>query len=166
MIIDIINGDLLDATESYIAQQTNCNTVTAHGLSKSIAQRWKHGDVYSQRSRKGQRNAAAEPDEPGSVVITEPGPGSSGPIILHMMAQWTPGKAGAYNRYYPKTYQDTARNREGWFLECLNILDDEVPKGQVVAMPYCIGCGLAGGKWETYKNMLESCITKIRLYRK
>lgn len=161
VIIDQIDGDLLEAEEKYIAQQCNCVTVTAHGLSKAIAARFPHGNVYGKR-RKHSRNTALTPDEPGTVVVAER---EDQPTLLHMMAQWTPSKAGAYNSFYPKTYVDTRQNRVLWFSQCLKVLSDTVPKEEVVAMPYGIGCGLAGGDWEVYKKMLQSCPTKIRLYR-
>jgi O-acetyl-ADP-ribose deacetylase (regulator of RNase III) len=166
VIVNIVDGDLLDATEPYIAQQCNCTTVTAYGLSKSIANKWKHGDVYSQRSKRAKN--PVEPDTPGSVVITtspSPGPGP-GPTLLHLMAQWSPGRLGSSNRYYPQTYQDTRINRELWFQDCLNALDTIVDSKDTVAMPYLIGCGLAGGNWSNYQNMLQRCKTQIKLYRK
>ena len=165
VIIGTVIGDLLNAKEPYVAQQCNCNTVTARGLSSGIAKRWKHGDVYSARSKKS-ANTAQDPDEPGTVVITRAEVDEAGvPVLLHLMAQWTPGKLGSSNRYYPKTYQDTRVNREQWFQDCLDAIDDYVRPPDTVAMPYLIGCGLAGGKWETYQKMLEKCKTKIKLYR-
>jgi O-acetyl-ADP-ribose deacetylase (regulator of RNase III) len=166
VILGTITGNLLDATEKYIAQQCNCVTVKPHGLSKSIAERWPyHGNVYAERSAKS-ANTAQDPDQPGSVVITEPERSDSAqPILLHMMAQWTPSKPCSYSRYYPDTYKDTRANREMWFQQCLDILDAECPADSVVAMPDHIGCGLAGGNWNTYKAMLSKCSTKIRIYK-
>lgn len=162
MIVEEIEGDILQATENYIAQQCNCVTTKPHGLSEIISQHFPHGDVYGKRKKKS-ANTAMFPDEPGSVVITEH---AGYPTLLHMMAQWAPGKIGTYCRYYPTTYRDTRANRESWFANCLTILDSEVPSMQVVAMPGFIGCGQAGGHWDTYKDMLRSCNTKIKLYYK
>ena len=80
-----------------------------------------------------------------------------------MFAQWTPSKVGAYNRYYPKTYTDTTHNRQRWFRECLEALD--ALGLDRVAMPYKIGCGLAGGFWPDYETMLNKAKTNIVLYR-
>jgi len=162
VIVSTVSGNLLDATEKYIAQQCNCNTLTAHGLSQTIADRWSYGDVYSDRKRKSP-NSTTEPDEPGSVILTEPGPGETGPTILHMMAQWTPSRPGNYSKYYPRTHVDSRENRVKWFKQCLDIIDSNVD--DVVAMPDHIGCGLAGGDWKIYRQMLEECRTKIRLYK-
>lgn len=162
VIISEIRGDLLDAKERYIAQQCNCVTVRPHGLSKSIADRWSHGDVYAGRSARS-RNTAQKPDVPGSVVITENGPNE--PILLHMMAQWTPSKPCSYSKYYPSTYKDTIVNRKIWFQECLHALEEHVPSDEYIAMPFRIGCGLAGGNWIEYRKMLEDTTCKIVLYR-
>lgn len=162
VIITEIRGNLLDAKERYIAQQCNCVTVRPHGLSKSIAERWSHGDVYSARSARS-RNTAQEPDAPGSVVITEGAPDE--PVLLHMMAQWTPSKPCSYSRYYPATYKDTVENRQAWFLQCLQALEEHVPHDETIAMPFRIGCGLAGGNWTEYRKMLEDTSCKVKLYR-
>lgn len=120
-----------------------------HGLSAQIQKRFPHGNIYSAR-RKKSANTAQEPDIPGTVIITEY-PGQ--PTLLHMMAQWTPGKSGTYVKYYPRTYQDTVSNRRKWFAECLEVLQQTVPKGAIVAMPYYIGCGMAGGDWKKYMDI-------------
>ena len=65
--------------------------------------------------------------------------------------------------WFPPNYDDTYQNRKKWFQECLDILDEN--NYGTVAMPYGIGCGLAGGKWAEYKKMLEECQTKIVLYQ-
>ena len=43
--------------------------------------------------------------------------------------------------------------RQGWFQECLDAIGKLNLKS--VAFPYEIGCGLAGGKWACYDNMLQ-----------
>lgn len=53
--------------------------------------------------------------------------------------------------------------KEKWFQDCLDILDAN--NYGTVAMPYGIGCRLAGGKWKDYKDMIEKCSTKIILYK-
>lgn len=60
VIIETTNGDLLNASETYIAQQCNV-TVKPHGLSMSISNRWIHGNIYQSRSKKS-ANTALKPD--------------------------------------------------------------------------------------------------------
>ena len=79
-----------------------------------------------------------------------------------MFAQWTPGKCGNFKKTYPDTYQDTSMNRQLWFKQCL----DEIDKLELdeIAIPYLIGCGLAGGNWGKYEKLLNTAKTNIVLY--
>jgi O-acetyl-ADP-ribose deacetylase (regulator of RNase III) len=165
VVVKIVNGNLLDADEKYICQQCNCNTIKPHGLSKAISDRYIWGNPYNTRTKKG-NNSTTTPDEPGTVVILENSNNTSDKIILCLMAQWLPGKPGYYNKYkcYENTYDDTYLNRRKWFQECLDIIDEDNEIDNI-AMPYNIGCGLAGGCWNDYKEMLENCKTNITLYK-
>ena len=163
VIIDTIKGDLLDAKETYICQQCNCNTIKSHGLSKSISDRYSWANPYNIRPKKS-NNSTTDPDEPGTIIELEhPYEPNKFPIFLCFMGQWLPGKPYVFKKYYPNTYNDTYENRKQWFQNCLDILDEN--KYNKVAVPYMIGCGLAGGKWTEYKKMLEDCHTKIVIYK-
>ena len=54
-------------------QQCNCLTITSHGLSKTLAESFPHGDTYEGRRAIGRRNCAIQEDrvEPGSIDILE-----------------------------------------------------------------------------------------------
>ena len=163
VIIKILKGDLLNAKETYICQQCNCVTIKSHGLSKYISDKYNWANPYKIRPKKSE-NTTSQPDEPGTIVSLEhPDIPEKYPIILCLMGQWCPGKPGIYNKYYPNKYDDTYKNRKKWFQECLDILDEH--NYETVAIPYGIGCGLAGGKWNEYKKMLEECNTKIVIYQ-
>ena len=160
VIVKIINGDIIDSECKYIAHQCNCNTVKAHGLSKTIATKWPWADVYSKRVQIGTRNAAVNPSIPGTIeLITNE---NANKTVICLFAQWAPGKSGDYAGYYPKTYNDTKENRLTWFKECMTKVDEL--NIDEIAMPYKIGCGLAGGEWKTYEQILKSAKTKIVLY--
>lgn len=164
-IVKIIQGgDLLRAPESHIVQQCNCCTVRAHGLSESIAKKYPWADVYGMRDAIGHRNCATEGSRPtpGTIhVISHPDAGVS---VVCMFAQWAPGKPLAYGSY-PKDHHDSAANRQVWFQACLDALDD-MHLDAAVAMPHSIGCGLAGGHWPAYEQMLARAKTKIVLYKR
>ena len=51
-----------------------------------------------------------------------------------------------------------------YFKKCLQQLD-KLKLDTPVAMPFQIGCGLAGGDWTIYKQMLEETTTQIILYK-
>ena len=163
VIINTVSGDLLDAKEP-ICQQCNCLTIKPHGLSKYISDKYSWADPYTTRPIKT-ANTTSSPDEPGTIVEFK-NPLYPYNIVLCFMAQWCPGKPYAYNKFYSSTpcgSEDNYSNRKKWFQECLDILDEN--NYDTVAMPYGIGCGLAGGKWVEYKQMIEECKTKIVIYK-
>jgi hypothetical protein len=164
----IRGGDLLKAEERYIAQQCNCVTVKAHDLSQYIADRYPYADVYgSRRPISKTRNCASKSAMPGTIQICSSSIKSKEeePNVICMFAQYAPGKPGAYSRYYESEYdEDNEENRLRWFQTCL----DEIEKTGIkrIAMPYFIGCGLAGGDWAKYREKLERAKTEIILYQK
>ena len=159
VIIDIINDDILNAKESYICHQCNCVTKTSHGLSKSISNKYTWADVYKIRSKNEQQS-----DQPGTIIEFEhPIYPNNFHKVLCFISQIGPKKPNTYKKLYLNTYSDTYQNRKKWFQECLYILDEKNYK--TIAMPYGIGCGLAGGKWDEYVKMLEECKTNIVLYK-
>lgn len=159
MVLSYLTGDLLSAKENHIAQQCNCLTVRSHGLSAVIAKKYPWADVYASRKGIGNRNCAASPELPGTIKVMQNGYTA----VICLFAQWAPGTSGSYSRSYPKTYNDTSSDRERWFAHCLT----EVDKLQLpaVAVPYMIGCGLAGGNWLNYEAMLNAATTPFIVYK-
>ena len=160
VIVKTIKGDLLESTDQYIAQQCNCCTVIAQGLSKTIADKWIWGDIYSRRSRIGNRNCAQKPDIPGTIEII----GDEHKYVICMFGQYGPGKPGKFSKYYPSDqYTDTYQDRKKYFQECLTEIENRGISH--LAMPYLIGCGLAGGNWTDYASMLHNSSISITLYK-
>ena len=56
VILNIIDGNLLDAREKYICHQCNCLSKTSYGLSKSIANKFKWADIYKIRAIDSYKN--------------------------------------------------------------------------------------------------------------
>jgi O-acetyl-ADP-ribose deacetylase (regulator of RNase III) len=157
-IVKIVQGDITESGHPYIAHQCNCVTVTSRGLAASIATKFPWADVYSKRKAIGRRNCAINTSLPGTIEVLS----KDGQNIVCMFAQWTPGKCGNFKKTYPDTYQDTSMNRQLWFKQCL----DEIDKLKLdeIAIPYLIGCGLAGGNWGKYQKLLNTAKTNIVLY--
>ena len=161
-MIPIKPKNIIYAREKYIMQQCNCLTITSYGLSKTLAEYFPHGDAYKGRRRMGKRNCAIKQDrvEPGSVSILE---GEENlPQIICLYAQFRPGKTtSTYS--YPTDYPDQDTDRVGYFEECLDCLleyfEDECVN---IAVPYKIGCGLAGGNWESYLKLLNNFHSKLQ----
>lgn len=127
----IVEGNILDAPEQYIAQQCNCVGKSARGLSAQIAARYPEADVYKMRST---------PSTPGTIQVC-------GRVIC-MFSQYGMGRPGAYGQRLPDTYQ----LRLQWFKQCLEHIAALNPAS--VAIPYGIGCGLAGGNWSEYNSAI------------
>ena len=158
-IISIIEGDILLSEETCIVQQCNCNTIQSHGFSKAIANKYPWADVYKQRAAQS-KNTAKNAGVPGTLqVVTK-----DNMTVICMFAQWAPGKPFAFSKYYPKgPAPDSIEERKNWFTQCLVELDNL--QLERVAMPHGIGCGLAGGIWSEYKELLNNAHTNIVLYK-
>lgn len=159
-IIKIVKGNLLDAKEEVICQQSNCVTMIGHGLSQQIAHKYPWADAYSRRPPLT-RNCTKTPGVPGTIQVDS----CKEKHVVHLFAQYFPGKPNIWGRAYRSvpSQPDSPMDRIRYFKECLDELDKL--SFDVVAMPYFIGCGLAGGNWKMYESMLNACHTNIVLYK-
>jgi len=166
MIVERITGDLLEVQHPFIAQQCNCLTTKAHGLSKSVAEKFPWANPYAFRSCVGNRNTTLRPSSPGTIEIYDSPDGQK--HVVCMMAQWAPGKPLELASRYPELpngMRDTGEQRRLWFRRCLRTIDAHLydDENVVVAVPHMIGCGLAGGDWTAYEAMLEEARTKFAI---
>lgn len=137
--LTIKKGSIIDATETYICHQCNCCTQKASGVASVIFARFPEANVYSTRT---------DFDTPGTVKIRQSGE----KYIVNMFAQFKPGNIKSEHQ---------ARVR--WFEKCLNDMTDILSFGSTYAMPYGIGCGLAGGDMQTYMTILEKWANQPRV---
>ncbi len=162
----IVAGNLLDAKEELILQQNCCIACQAHGLSQVIAARYPYADPYKTRKRLAGRNMAIVNDRPapGTIQVHN---SVQGPTFVSMFAQYGMGRPYSYNNT-SRQFQDGAEDRLKWFKSCLDSVAKLNPTS--VAMPFQIGCGLAGGKWTKYEEAisdwaLANPTIKVVLYR-
>lgn len=154
--VETVNGNLLDAKEDYIVHQCNCVSTGAKTLAEQIFKKYPYANTYLHRIR-GVKNTY---DKPGTIEIL--GNGKELRYIVNMYSQFYPSVA--------KYGNDTKEKRVQWFKECLHELGmiEEIGN-KTFAMPYLIGCGAAGGDWETYKGMIEDFANekkvKVVLYK-
>ena len=130
----IYESDLLDSDAQVIAQQCNCVSKSAKGLSAAIIKKFPHANFYTSRTK---------PSTPGTIKMA----GSKKKkqrLVLAMFAQYFPGK--------PQN-EDTYEARKEWFQMCLNRIA-KIKGLKSIAFPHGIGCGLAGGKWGDYEKMI------------
>lgn len=155
-MISIVNGSILDSKEKFICHATNCVTKHAAGLAKDMFDKFPYANIYSSRD---------ESDVPGTIVVC--GDGLENRYVINMLSQYYPGKPK-----FPNSQLDGSYTREKYFKQALFQIS-KLDKLESVAFPYMIGCGLAGGIWSNYYNMIldfesyvdEKYNTKVVIYK-
>lgn len=82
--------------------------------------------------------------------------------VINMFAQRSPGLAKSSGN-------DTSVARLRAFSSCLEKIAQMEPRPRSVALPYLIGCGLAGGDWRSYEAAIETFASetgiRVALYK-
>lgn len=146
-LIEIIKGDLLDATTDFICHQCNCVTKKGKGLSKAIFDKYPESNIYAPRLVNNYK------DEPGTIKVIN--------NVINIIAQYYPGKSRYAN--------DTKEKRIEWFQTALDEINETYDGTYTFAFPYRIGCGLAGGDWNVYYDMIKDFANKgnkvVKIYQ-
>jgi len=129
------DNSILNCDEQYLIHQCNCTSKHSKGLAKLIFDKYSNSNTYINLNYKRQQGTI-------SYHINS----NLNKIIINMYAQLYPGKSNLTN--------DTKENRIYWFKCCLNVIS-KIGTITSIAVPYKIGCGLAGGDWNEYINILE-----------
>lgn len=138
MTIEIIEANLLDSKEQYIAHQANCVTIKASHLAAELFSKFPYSDIYKERAKE---------DTPGKISIH--GDGISNRFVINMLSQVYPGRPR-----YPESELDGYKARRTLFFMCLKQIAN-IKDLSSIAFPYGIGCGVAGGDWKLYYPILE-----------
>jgi len=133
--MQIITGNILDC-EGFIIHQCNCQTTGNRGLATQIFNRFPYSNIYNKNVNR----------IPGTICITH--------NVIGLFSQNKPGKPNKY---------ETKQMRIEWFISCLQQLstmllvnfDNNSYVSNILNFPYGIGCGLAGGDWDTYSSILS-----------
>ena len=141
--INFVNGDILNATEHYIVQQVNATGNKNMGLASSIAKKYPLSNIYSGINK-------VEHRIPGTIIIRDK--------VINIVGQINPGKPSG---------NDSAINRITFFKNGLNAIPKDLDS---IAFPMGIGCGLAGGDWNVYLNLIKQFKinnpnTKVTIYK-
>lgn len=139
------SGDLLESTEKYIVHQTNVSSKGASGIAKAIFTKYPYSNVYKTR---------VSYSTPGEIQIC--GDVSKNErLVINLFGQYHPGPGesiiGDPDHFFV---------REAYFLSGLRKIM-EIDNIESIAFPDHIGCGLAGGDWDHYKDMIEFFDFKI-----
>lgn len=138
------------APTSVERQELFCVQIALGVHKKSILPISVGANVYAQRTAHS---------EPGTIAPRD----CDGKMIVALFAQRSPGTPRA-------TGDDSAVARLRWFERSLDRLGSLMAASgaEAVAMPFNIGCGLAGGAWPAYRKRLDDFASRyavsVRLY--
>lgn len=144
MAVKIIDGDLFQTTAPVICHQVNCRGKMGSGVAKQIRELY---PLVYERYRLAYNR---EKYNPGGllgriqpVYCNDENSVTGVRTIVNMFAQDRYGYDGnCYTDYKAFEY-------------CLEKLKHIVEPGSTMAMPYKIGCGLAGGDWNIVYGLIE-----------
>jgi O-acetyl-ADP-ribose deacetylase (regulator of RNase III) len=140
MTIIFKTGNILDATENLICHQTNFMKVMGGGLALQIKNKWPN--VFKEYCEFIDKHTFVEVAKFGYLNSCRV---SINPFqcVINLFGQYDFGRDKQYTNYDA--------------LECqLNALKTYAESfNYSVALPYKIGCGLAGGDWYTVNSIIE-----------
>nr|BDT61848.1 MAG: wsv206-like protein [Penaeus monodon endogenous nimavirus]GBG35560.1 wsv206-like protein [Penaeus monodon endogenous nimavirus] len=174
-----IKGDIFDRqyrrSSVCICQQCNCVTMIPHGLSYDIVREFgSYANSYGRRKPLTRNIATIKTrGTPGTVDFCE-----GKPCIANLFGQFMFGKSTG-SQMIPKQYEDdhmkqekikdTKANRLLYFEACLEellkFLDTTYTEINMVVFPYRIGCGMAGGNWFSYLNLIKKFAKELQAIR-
>lgn len=149
MAVKIIEGNILNATEDIIGHQVNCSGVFGAGLAKQIRNKYPFAyEAYMYRYKE----AVDKRELLGTIKQADVGDGKT---IAHIFSQYGYGRYGVHT-----DYNSLERGLQLLEIKARNF-------GESVALPYGIGCGLAGGDWNIVYPIIERVFEDydVTLYR-
>lgn len=132
----VVDGDLLDVTDGLIAHQVNCKGVMGAGVAAQIARRYPAVKAEYVMYCDG----ALPVELLGQVLVVRATPSL---LVANVFGQESPGR-GLRTDYHAVAVA----------VRRLVAFGERHAPGEL-HVPYGMGCGLAGGDWETYSAVLE-----------
>mgnify|MGYP001188983797 CR=1 FL=1 len=142
-MIKVVKGNLLYAPVDVIGHQVNCKGVMGAGIAKQL--RNKYSELFSEYKE----YLVTHPRPLGDLLMHHQ---YGLPLVANLFGQDGYGRGRRYTDYHAL---ESALG-ELYDLAYLN--------GWTVALPYGIGCGLAGGDWDTVYKIIESIFTEVDCY--
>lgn len=138
-MLEIVSGNLIEAKEKYLCHQTNCVTNRSAHLAKTVFKAFPYADIYTLRK---------SPDSPGTIIVS--GDGDTQRYVINLLGQYYPGSPR-----YPDSTLDGYKAREKYLRLGLFAVS-KIPNLESIAFPFKMGCGAAGGNWESYLTILTN----------
>lgn len=149
-MVEVINGDILDANVDYICHQVNCQNAMGAGFAKALYTKYPE---VKHEYHEFCALAKSPYDLLGQIQVVPIR--QAGISIINIFGQLN------YGRKNGVRYTDYQAIKNAF--QKINRLC----AGKSVALPYGIGCGLAGGDWMTVEKMivqnLLDCNVKVYL---
>ncbi len=153
-------GDILTGSYPIIVHQCNTTTSYARGLAQFVFDRYPYANVYDPQLALA--NGCLQ-RVPGKIHIAKPI--KTGKIVINLFGQKYKGQPG---KYCPENDIETAQDREDYFYDgLLDIIRnrDQLHGDNInltIAFPHGIGCGMAGGNWNKYMDMIRNFAMQLQ----
>lgn len=145
--MNIVNGNILNCAENIIVHQTNCLGVMGAGLALQIAERYP--DVYKAYYFYCKQNLGN--NILGTSLICET---DDGKYVANVFGQLSFGSDRCFTDY------DALEHG------LKEVAEFAAERGYTIAVPYGLGCGLAGGDWGIVSKIIEEVLPNATVYRK
>lgn len=149
-MIKIVNDDILNCTENIICQQVNCKGVMGAGLAKQIKNKYPkvyydYKRILNWSKKEYERGYAKNKYPLGAVQFIRV---EDNKVVANIFGQLNYGRDKRYTNYEAL--------QKGFYgvLEAVT-WDNSKMKGYSIAIPYGIGCSLAGGDWNVVYKIIE-----------
>ena len=163
MSIHVVKGDIFNTHCNIICHQVNCQGVMGHGIAKQVKEKYK--GVFNEYKRYCDAHADNREAMPGEALIIDIDDGAA-------VLDWLVDKERKYiaNIFGQLTYGTGLRTDYKALVLGLEVVANFAKEHNLsVAIPYKIGCGLAGGDWNKVNILIEGVFAgtglEVLMYR-
>lgn len=163
MSINIVNGNIFDTHCNIICHQVNCQGIMGHGIAKQVKEKYK--GVFNEYKRYCDAHADNREAMLGEALIVDIDYGAA-------VLDWLVNKERKYiaNIFGQLTYGTGLRTNYKALVLGLEVVANFAKEHNLsVAIPYKIGCGLAGGDWNKVNILIEGIFAgtgiEVLMYR-
>lgn len=163
MSINIVNGNIFDTHCNIICHQVNCQGIMGHGIAKQVKEKYK--GVFNEYKRYCDAHADNREAMLGEALIVDIDYGAA-------VLDWLVNKERKYiaNIFGQLTYGTGLRTNYKALVLGLEVVANFAKEHNLsVAIPYKIGCGLAGGDWNKVNILIEGVFVgtgiEVLMYR-
>ena len=163
MSIHVVKGDIFNTHCNIICHQVNCQGVMGHGIAKQVKEKYK--GVFNEYKRYCDAHADNREALLGEALIVDIDYGAA-------VLDWLVDKERKYiaNIFGQLTYGTGLRTDYKALVLGLEVVANFAKEHNLsVAIPYKIGCGLAGGDWNKVTTLIEGVFAgtglEVLMYR-